>query len=110
MAETESADFPPRPGRVVICEADSAMNEPMKNFTNQYVLRAARTVGFTDFPRMPLFFDYKHAKQYSDITIECGKDVYYGHRLVICSQSDFFANACKPGFRVGDFKIISRTY
>lgn len=54
---------------------------------------------------LPLHCDYELAKQYSDITIECGDDIYYAHRLVICTQSSFFANACKPVFKVNRNKV-----
>ncbi|KAF2433593.1 POZ domain-containing protein [Tothia fuscella] len=44
--------------------------------------------------------------QYSDLTIKCGDKNFQGHKVVVCSQSEFFNNACKGGFKESDTNII----
>ncbi|KAK8230799.1 hypothetical protein HDK77DRAFT_450914 [Phyllosticta capitalensis] len=36
------------------------------------------------------------SNQYSDLTIRCRDREFYVHKVIVCSQCDFFANACKP--------------
>lgn len=41
---------------------------------------------------------------YSDLTLRCGSKDFKVHKAVVCAQSEFFANACKPeGFKVSSF-------
>jgi len=49
----------------------------------------------------------KATDDYADIIIRCGSDTYYAHKLVVCSQSDFFRNAFKGGFKEGKTNEIS---
>lgn len=52
-----------------------------------------------------------NSPQYSDLRIRCNDGtIIHAHKAVVCMQSRFFANACKPGhFRVSAFasKIVS---
>ena len=32
--------------------------------------------------------------------ISCGGKEYHVHRAIVCTQSDFLATACRPGFQV----------
>lgn len=36
-------------------------------------------------------------KKYSDLVVKCGELDFHVHKIVVCSQSEFFENACKPG-------------
>lgn len=45
------------------------------------------------------------SNQYSDLTIRCRDREFYVHKVIVCSQCDFFANACKPDSPF----IVSRT-
>lgn len=33
---------------------------------------------------------------YSDLTLRCGSKDFWVLKAVVCAQSEFFANACKP--------------
>lgn len=44
-----------------------------------------------------------NSPQYSDLKISSGDGtVYHVHKSIVCTQSEFFANACnlEPGFKV----------
>jgi hypothetical protein len=44
----------------------------------------------------------KATDEHTDIVIRCGSDVYRAHKVIVCSQSDFFNRAFKEeGFMVG---------
>lgn len=40
--------------------------------------------------------------KYSDLKIRCGNDVHLVHKIIMCTYSDFFANACDRDFKVRD--------
>ena len=42
--------------------------------------------------------DFLKSGEFSDIVIQCGQSTYNLHRMVLCSQSKFFRNACTNGF------------
>ncbi|OJD20572.1 hypothetical protein ACJ73_08092 [Blastomyces percursus] len=37
--------------------------------------------------------------KYSDLTIICGTKTFLGHRVIVCSQSKYFAHACDGNFK-----------
>jgi hypothetical protein len=44
--------------------------------------------------------------EYSDLTIQCGDDVYKVHKVVVCTRAGFFARAIKFGGKVTKFFFI----
>ncbi|KAI5265298.1 hypothetical protein E4T47_08572 [Aureobasidium subglaciale] len=45
------------------------------------------------------------SSEYSDLTINCGSDVYKVHKAIVCGQSEFFRLACRTRIDAkGDFK------
>lgn len=45
------------------------------------------------------------SSDYSDFRVLCGSDVYHVHKAVVCSQSEFFAAACKFGQEAAEGQI-----
>ncbi|KAK4544714.1 hypothetical protein LTR36_003963 [Oleoguttula mirabilis] len=44
---------------------------------------------------------------YSDLTIKCGKYMFEVHKVIVCTRSEYFATACKPGaFKEGQTGVI----
>lgn len=43
---------------------------------------------------------YFTSGEFSDLTVKCKSDVYRAHKVVVCSQSQFFKAACSGGFKV----------
>ncbi|KAF2094455.1 hypothetical protein NA57DRAFT_60499 [Rhizodiscina lignyota] len=37
--------------------------------------------------------------KYSDLTIRCGEKTFKVHKMILCTQSEFFVNACERGFK-----------
>lgn len=42
------------------------------------------------------------SEEYSDLLISCRGNEYHVHKAIVCTQSDFFAAACRGSFKVSD--------
>lgn len=45
-------------------------------------------------------FSFYDSGQFADLTITCGREEFRCHKIVLCSQSEFFNAACTSGFNV----------
>ena len=45
-------------------------------------------------------FSLYESGQFADLTIICGSEKFRCHKIVLCSQSEFFNAACTGGFNV----------
>lgn len=92
------------PSQIAQSHHSQRMAELMRDFVNRYGSLTYTLVldafGILFSNKLSASFTYEESKSYSDVTIICGNDTYYAHRLVIFPQSPFFRNACKPTFKV----------
>ncbi|KAK4245719.1 hypothetical protein C7999DRAFT_33934 [Corynascus novoguineensis] len=48
---------------------------------------------------MPLVDRLYSSGEYSDLVISCRREEYHVHRAIVCTQSEFFAAACRTSFK-----------
>ncbi|KAF2493690.1 hypothetical protein BU16DRAFT_527918 [Lophium mytilinum] len=51
--------------------------------------------------------DYLNNGEYSDLQVRCGSITYKVHRLVLCSQIEFFRKACSAYWREGQECVVN---
>jgi len=65
-----------------------------------------------DHPQLTQKARLFNSPRFSDITVKCGERAWPAHKLVLCTQSDFFARACEGEFKVSHFccQDVDHTY
>ncbi|KAK7536880.1 uncharacterized protein J3D65DRAFT_602934 [Phyllosticta citribraziliensis] len=69
----------------------SSLKGPGSEYDMEWIKRVDFAKSLCGFAK-----DGFQAKLYSDLTIRCQDKEFYVHKMVLCCQSEFFANACKP--------------
>ncbi|KAJ5614114.1 hypothetical protein N7528_007768 [Penicillium herquei] len=74
-----------------------AESTPRKNVTVAEALtKRWRSLPFDEFKT---FGDFFLREEYSDMKIICGDRTFPAHRIVVCTNSKWFKNACESGFQ-----------
>ncbi|KAJ5738831.1 hypothetical protein N7493_001986 [Penicillium malachiteum] len=70
---------------------------PRKNVTvKEAIAKRWKSLPFDEFKT---FGDFFLREEYSDMKIICGDKTFHAHRIVVCTNSKWFKNACESGFQ-----------